>query len=195
MNSGINSCKDFAEFVSYIVIIISLFGLWVSYLLSKRQIHFSVMEKCIRDFRDFEKSASKLSELNRAKQYIELINEEFFYLENNYLPVVVSIEWIDGMIDYLPFILGNGKFIKSNDLKELDSIEKTNKLLKNYPRVRKVIQINTSINFEWIHLAVDDESKRQLRQKERDKLIFSMITNLKNGYVTRLRLKKTISSR
>ena len=167
MNSGINSCKDFAEFVSYIVITISLFGLWVSYLLSRRQIHFSVMEKCIKDFRDFDKSTSKLSELNRAKQYIELINEEFFYLENNYLPFVVSVEWIDGMIDYLPFILKNGEFKKSKDLKEFDTIEKTNKLLTNYPRIRKVIQLNKLVNYDRIYLEVDNEEKRLLKKRKR----------------------------
>jgi len=195
MNSGINSCKDFAEFVSYIVITISLFGLWVSYLLSRRQIHFSVMEKCIKDFRDFDKSTSKLSELNRAKQYIELINEEFFYLENNYLPFVVSVEWIDGMIDYLPFILKNGEFKKSKDLKEFDTIEKTNKLLINYPRIRKVIQLNKLVNYDRIYLEVDNEEKRLLRRNERDKLIYYIISNLNIGYVTKCRLKRIIPKR
>ena len=195
MNSGINSCKDVAEFISYIVIIISLLGLWVTYLLSKRQIHFSVMEKCIKDFRDYEKGASELSELNRAKHYIELINEEFFYMENKYLPLVVSIEWIDGMIDYLPFVMENDAFIKSNDLKGFDSIEKTNILLKNYPRIRKVIQINSVLKFELIHSEVDDENKRGLRRKERDKLIFFIISNLNIRITTKWCLKRIIAKR
>jgi hypothetical protein len=103
MEIDIEHTKDIAELIAYIVTIISLPGLILSITFSKKQIHFSAMEKCIRDFRDFETSITKLDEFVRAKQYIEIVNEEFFYLEEKYLPLVVSIEWIDGMIDYLPY--------------------------------------------------------------------------------------------
>lgn len=61
-----------------------------------------------------------------SHEYIEFVNEEFFYLENDYLPLQVGIEWIDGMIDYLPFFYEK-QFIQSkklNILKEKDGAKK-----------------------------------------------------------------------
>ena len=193
MGSGLESIKDYVEFLSYIVTSLTLIGLWTTFALSRKQIHFSAMEKCINDFREIDKSSNSTDQNSLAKQYIELVNEEFFYLKNNYLPIEVSVEWVDGMIDYLPFIQKTGEFHKSKELNAFSDKQATNNLLRNYPRVRKVIQLEEHIDFEKL-LEMDDEKSDQVR-KERDKLIFSMISNLNIGFWTKRRLKSAIGNR
>jgi len=155
------------------------------------------MTKCINDFREIEKEKLNRSDDIIAKNYIDLVNEEFFYVENSYLPLEVSIEWVDGMIDYLPFISIEGEFRKSESFKIFDNLNTTNKLLMNYPRVFKAIKLRCEINFESIHsnITIEDEGAQKLRKLERDKLIFQMISNLNIGRLTRLTLKRTISQR
>jgi hypothetical protein len=196
MKSGFDSIKDIAEFFSYIVTTISLIGLWVTFILSRKQIHFSTMEKCINDFREIMKYSSDSPDEIDAKQYIDLVNEELFYLENNYLPLEVAIEWIDGMIDFLPFsLLKSHEFQKSETFKKINTTENANELLKNYPRVMKVIQLNDNICFNKIHLEVGDEKNRQGRREERDKLIFCMISKLNISFFIKLKFKRAIACR
>ena len=43
--------QDLLEIVSYLVTSVSLIGLWYAYIFSKKQIHFTAMDKCIKEFR------------------------------------------------------------------------------------------------------------------------------------------------
>ena len=188
MQSGISSVKDLAEIISYIVTSFSLIGLWFAYAFSRKQIHFTTMEKCINDYRDWLKVSNSPGD-EIALEYIDLVNEEFFYLENSYLPLEVSIEWIDGMIGFLPFYSKNNEFIKSTVLDAMKEEDWTNNLLYEYPRVLKAIQIKKDIDFEKVKLGIIDKESRNLRKREREKLIYEIMTNLNISILTRLRLK------
>jgi hypothetical protein len=192
MNSGICTWKDLIEFISYCVAIISLVGFWYSYLFSKKQIHFPVMEKCISTFREMTKPTGMGNDY--SLDYIEFVNEEFFYLENDYIPLQVGIEWIDGMINYLPFFYEK-QFIESNRLQILKEKDRTKKILHDYPRVRKAIQLKKDIDFSKIHLSIDDKKDRKTRRKERDKLIYEILNNLKIPWWKKIGLKRIIASR
>jgi hypothetical protein len=195
MKFGIENIREMAEFISYIVTSMTLIGLFITYILSKKQIHFSAMEKCIRDYREFIKQPQSLNDESIVEQYFDLVNEEFFYFENSYIPIEVSIEWIDGMIDYLPFFNNSEKYEKSKRFLLLDNPEITLRLLINYPRIYKVIQLRSSINFEKIHWKINNEENREIRRKERDKLIFLMISNLKMNSWKMRRIKSKIANR
>ncbi|KGO79691.1 hypothetical protein Q763_12635 [Flavobacterium beibuense F44-8] len=97
------------------------------------------MEKCINDFRTFMNQDNKSADVI-ASEYIDLVNEEFFYFEKEYLPIDVCIEWIDGMIDYLPFY-NEGVFIPSLRLRALNDEQHTNIILNSYPRIMKSIHL------------------------------------------------------
>jgi len=169
---GINNLKDLAEFVSYLITIITLIGLWITYRFSKKQLHFPAMAKCMNVFREMTKEP--LSDFSEV--YIELVNEEFFYIENDYIPIEVGMEWIDGMIDYLPFFDYNENFIESQKLESLRNKIKTLEILTNYPRVSKAIHLSIDIDFDKIFN--NDTKNKNERRKERDKLIFEIINNL-----------------
>lgn len=196
MKIGIESFKEAVEVISYIITIISLLGLWIAYVQSRKQIHFSTMGKCINDYRNFLqlRNNGNLSGDDIAAQYIDLVNEEFFYLENGYLPIDVCIEWIDGIIDYLPFYYNNN-FISSKNLVYFNNSEDTIQLLNDYPRLMKAIQITDTIDFKIVHdnvFAVDDRFKRRV---ERNKLIYNIINNLKNKRWNKRQLLSKINNR
>ena len=190
MNLGIVSVKDLIELLSYVVTIVSLIALYIAYKQSTKQIHFSVMTKCIQDYRNFLKS-EELDESRHAMEYIELINEELFYLEKNYLPFEVAVEWIDGMIDYLPFY-ANGRFQASKNLSALNSEEKTRSILYDYPRIKKIIALNTEINLEIAFLDSFNEGLRLQRQAERKKIIVHILMTLKKKRTSQKALKKKV---
>jgi hypothetical protein len=193
MEFGIKNIKDLAEIISYCVTTISLLGLWATYVFSKKQIHFATMETCIANFREITKFTGMSNDF--SSEYVEFVNEEFFYIENDYLPLDVGIEWIDGMIDYLPFYDKNKVFIESTRLTALKDKNATIKILHSYPRVRKAIQLSEKINFEIVHLSVENKDDREKRRKERDKIIYNVLKNLKIEWRKKICLKKKIASR
>lgn len=108
------------------------------------------MEKCVSNFKEITKFTHV--PCDKSAEYIEFVSEELFYFENGYLPLTVSIEWIDGMIDYLPFYDKNKVFIKSNRLDSLKNQDDTIRLLRDYLRIRKAIQMQQEIDFEIAHV-------------------------------------------
>lgn len=194
MEIGIENFKDLAELVSYVIASISLIGIWISYAHSKKQIHFSAMDKFVKDFRDFQIAGSNIED-ERALEYVELVNEELFYMENGYLPIEVCIEWIDGMIDYLPFYDSDNTFISKSNLSVLKDESYANNLLYMYPRVFKAIKLDKKIDFEKIYLGTIKKENRRVRKKERNKLIHLIITNLKVGFWKKILLRRKIASR
>jgi hypothetical protein len=193
MELGINNFKDFAETVSYCVTTISLVGLWAAYISSKKQIHFTTMEKCVFNFKKITKGSGV--PVDKSAEYIEFVSEELFYFENGYLPLVVSIEWIDGMIDYLPFYDKDKVFIASNRLDPLKTQDQATRLLRDYPRIRKAIQMREAIDFEIVHISIENEIDREKRRQERDKIIYAVIMNLKISWLRKIRLKQKIANR
>lgn len=193
MEFGINNFKDFAEIFSYFVTTVSLVGLWWAYISSKKQIHFTTMEKCVSNFKKITKRSGV--PIDKSAEYIEFVSEELFYFENGYLPLAVSIEWIDGMIDYLPFYDKGKVFIASNRLDPLKSQDQATRLLRDYPRIRKAIQMREAIDFEIVHISIENEIDREKRRQERDKIIYAVIMNLKISWLRKIRLKQKIANR
>lgn len=195
MDSGINTGKDIAEFLSYLITSFSLIGLWITYALSKKQIHFSTMEKCTNDFRNVVLLKDEKTQEDLIWQYIDLVNEEFFYLEKNYLPLEVCIEWIDGMIDYLPFYNADGKFENSENFPLLNDQSFAKIVMANYPRILRVIQLKKKIDFEAIRISPLTEENRQIRFEERNKLILLMISSLKISFWNKKFLRRKVARR
>jgi hypothetical protein len=99
------------------------------------------------------------------------------------------------MIDYLPFFNKHEEFVKSRMLSILDYTETTKRIIKNYPGIMKVIQLNCTINFEAIHQSIVEDDNRLIKRAERDKLILHMISKLKVGSYTKWRFRCKIKMR
>jgi L-ribulose-5-phosphate 3-epimerase UlaE len=61
--------------------------------------------------------------------------------------------------------------------------------------VRKAIQLRKNIDFDKIHLSIDNKKDRKNRRKERDKLIYQIVNNLKIPWWKKFVLKRIIASR
>lgn len=181
--------KPYVELFSSLTNSLAIVILVYSYLISKKQIHFSTIEKCIRDFRSLDNLNINSSHAE-VKSYIELVNEELFYIENGFLPYSVAIEWIDGMIDFLPFVDNKNNILeKHNTFKVLNSNQSIDEYLGNYPRILNFIQFNKSINLENL------ESKNlKIKRLERQKLTIEIINNLRICFLKKVILKFHVKS-
>ena len=181
MSWGLTTVKDIAEFFSFIVTSFSLAAIYFSYFYSKKQIHFATIDKCISDYRElYHKYEEKYDNPNFLGQYLDLVNEELFYIEKDYLPMEVAEEWIDGMIDYLPFITDK-YFISSKKFLKFDSEKNTEQILFSYPRIYKFITIPYNLDFEKIFLPLTDRENLKLRTREREKLIKILYKSLRKN--------------
>lgn len=189
MESGIKNWKDLVEMASFAFAGLSLVGIFISYLMSRKQIHFSAIEKCINDFRNL-KGLKISAKYEVVCKYIDLVNEELFYLENDYLPLDIAIEWIDGMIDYLPFIYKGCICNPGKTFLIINSKEELGILLKNHPRVRKFIEIHREIDFNKIH-----DKEYNIRFVERSKLLIDIISNLKISSSNQIVLEDKVYNR
>ena len=98
---GIDHLKDFLEVLSFIATIIGGIAILFAvrdYSISRKQLHLSVLQSCVTRFRDHFMDLGPASEINHVRDYLDLVNEELFYFEHQYLPLAVAHEWLDGMI-------------------------------------------------------------------------------------------------
>lgn len=185
--------KDYLETISYFVTSLSLVAISFTYTFSKKTIHFATMQKCISDFRsiEFEKNAG--NEMERARKYFELVNEELFYIENNYLPRVVAVEWIDGMLEYLPLRLTNNQYRLSQKFRNLTSNE-IDSLLTDHPRIQKFINLNNkTLNRITLHLKTD-LTKDKLTKQHHEALLPLIIDNLNISHLNKWFYRRCVKS-
>ena len=114
MEWGIEDMKDLLEVGSFIATIIGGIAILAavrSYSISRKQLNFTALESCIKRYRDQFLDLDRHAPKSQVLRYIDLVNEELFYFEHNYLPVDVAEEWIDGMIEHLPIFDPTGKVL------------------------------------------------------------------------------------
>jgi hypothetical protein len=111
------SFKEWVDIISELATVIGIFVLIYAYrneLLSKRALSFSVMESCIRRYQPIvAKLREEGNNPKHIEEYIAITKEELFYIHRGYIDKQVAIEWIEGMITYLPVYDKNGKQINT----------------------------------------------------------------------------------
>lgn len=135
MSSGFTTIKDI---VDTFILFLGAAGIFVgltSYLVSERQFRFGVVISLTGRFQSifihFKSRNSKEKGL-AVQQYIDLCNEELFYFKQGYVPDEVAYEWIDGMINFLPWFDLDGKNLNQRCLPG------TVDLVKVYPRLKTI---------------------------------------------------------
>src|SRR6185436_18494600 len=100
------SFKEWVDLISELATVIGIFILIYAYrneLLSKRALRFSVMESCIRRYQPIvARLGEESQDPKHIEEYISITKEELFYIHRGYIDKQVAIEWIEGMITYLP---------------------------------------------------------------------------------------------
>lgn len=148
----------------------------IQIIINRKQLYLSTISKCIDDYRNLGELQQDTSDAKVINRYIDLTNEELFYFQHNYMPKVVSKEWIEGMIDFMPLTDKEGNIVNENYAIKYIS-ENRNKILQNYPRVRSAFEINGKYNIDAVYSS--DENKRAERVRERKKLVNEILKNVK----------------
>jgi hypothetical protein len=140
MKWGIESIKDVLEIIAWFVGAIAIAYAARAYQLSRNQFGFAVMASCVDRYQKiitqlkYGRDQDKVIALG---QYIDLCNEELFYFEKEYLPGAVIDEWLEGMINYLPYFNAKGDNLNPGCLPEI--IEQN--LLVDYPRIKRTFTV------------------------------------------------------
>lgn len=144
--------------------------------MSKKQLNFSVLVRCITIFNDKFINIQKEKDLNTIKSYIDFVNEELFYFESKYIPKKVALEWIDGMIEIIPIYDTDNSIINTSNCNII--IHEKN-ILYSFQRIKNAFKIKKEYNFELIYSNYETESNYTKRKKERKKLLKEIYKNIK----------------
>lgn len=109
----------YLEIAVKLVTIVSLPAIIITIYIARKQLFLSTISKCIDEFRKVVYDKTTCDE-ERTKKYIELCNEQLLYIRNNYIPFDIAVEWIDGMIDYLPVINKDREILNLENIKDKD---------------------------------------------------------------------------
>jgi hypothetical protein len=101
----IENIKDLVQTLAALIGSVSLFIAAVAYFVSRKALQFNVMISCIGRFQALLPSldSDEVAEQD-VLRYMDLCNEELFYFEHEYLRREVALEWIEGMIKFLPVL-------------------------------------------------------------------------------------------
>lgn len=168
---------DVTKIIGIITVIVAVYQLG----LNRKKLNFDVIESCISRFKEIQLILDEAKKQNDKEkisyaldQYVQLVNEELFYMANDYIPYEVSKEWVDGMIDYMPILnkegcIVNYEFFSSpDDLLLLEILE----IIKKNPRIYESFKFDGDIKDVY---SEDDILKKV---KARKILIGAILDNL-----------------
>lgn len=150
---------------SNVVTTLGLVGV-AAFFYSKRrnliQFQFSVMLSCVERFQKlFPELLGKEKDIWRIREYIDLANEELFYFQRGYIPKEVIVEWLDGMLLYLPvYVLGSALPVNYELLPYPEIHDQ--KLLAGYPRLKKAFKIESALLSKELGGKLTGELKRKV---------------------------------
>jgi hypothetical protein len=148
----------------------------LSYKVTQKQLNFAVLDRCISIFHERYLYISNDSDRVILKSYVDFVNEELFYFEKDYIHKDVAIEWIDGMINYMPIYNQVNKILNPNN--SITKIDELN-LFKDFQRVKKAFVVKNKYNFDLIYSETTTDASYLDRKNERERLAKEIYKNLK----------------
>ena len=161
MFENLKAWVDLLSSIATIAAVVVIFFAFRAYIISKKQLNLDAISRCIDYYRDnfVEGVNNKTTDIILLKKYLDFVNEELFYFENDYIINNVAYEWLDGMIDILPIfkneIVLNEKYCNHN-IKEL---------LKPNPRVKKAFTVCSDYDFDMLYSEENMKDRKKMREK------------------------------
>ena len=135
--------------LSVIALLLSLMSLFATALalqLSRKQLNFSAITSCTARFQAAlpELRSSDVSvKIAAVRRYVDLCNEQAFYIKHKYVPDEIADEWLEGMIYYLPHFKNDENVnIDESCLGEI--VE--HGLLNDYPRLKNALTVSRTFD-------------------------------------------------
>lgn len=135
--------------LSVIALLLSLMSLFATALalqLSRKQLSFSAITNCTARFQAVlpELRSSDVSiKIDAVRRYVDLCNEQAFYIKHKYVPDEIADEWLEGMIYYLPHFK-NGENVNTDESCLSEIIE--HELLDDYPRLKNAFTVSRAFD-------------------------------------------------
>jgi hypothetical protein len=128
----LETLKDTVQTFAIVVGSLSLIVATIAYLVSRRGLQFNVMIACINRFQELLPNLGNEYVPERdVLRYLDLCNEELFYFQNKYLRKEVALEWIEGMLNFLPLL----NEATGAPWEGRSSITASDELIHRFPRV------------------------------------------------------------
>lgn len=143
--------KEFFEWLNLIIPTLTFLATIVGFITiyqARKSLFQSTMGKLISDFRALIDENARIKSENRLK-YLDLINEQTFYFRHGYIPFDVAIEWLDGMLEYLPMIQKNKIMNLHCDTVVCKSIKEFEADFKYYTRVKALLKLPDDLPVDW----------------------------------------------
>jgi hypothetical protein len=174
-----NTSISLFELLSLAVSITTSFAVFLAVRqikINRQQLYLATITKCIEHFRSFDKLNIDTTDEKVLWNYIDLVSEELFYFQYDYIPTDVSIEWIDGMIDYLPITDKSGSVLnRGNCIHYL--ADHGEEFLISFPRIRTSFEISEQYDFTLIYSK--EKGNIKSRVVERNRLAKEILKNVR----------------
>ena len=182
---------EFKDFIAPIATIIAALLAVCTYLLaqnfSKKKMRQDITLECIKEYRAIFES-NNINEQN-VKRFINLINEELFYIKKDLIVKDIREEWIESWLNFLPIFFkdeaGKIKVFNQNTLCITNSLfkhQKNWKYLFAYPRLRRVFFIDIiKENIDYFKVSdsyLDGFCNYDYNHKIRKKVVGKIMENL-----------------
>jgi hypothetical protein len=192
-----NNSTIVTDLIPIIISAFTLFQVIVAFIIIRiidhRNLQLKIMQDCIDQYRKIV-NGKAISEDN-VHAFLEIINEEIYYLEKGFIPKDIESEWLTNMINYLPIFSFDKKNkvnfnspVNSKILECRDSIFAKKEWLEQlipYPRIIKLIVINMKVEKISVSDTIDQEYKDFAKiNKWKENIKKEMIKNMnKNRFL------------
>lgn len=157
-------------------IVAALFGIvaFRAYTTSVKQFSFGVMKHCIDSYVGMLDKIKPEMDGAAVSNYLELVNQELFYFQQNYLPLEVTIEWLDGIISIVPIFDSKLQVINSlNSIQLLQAYD--NDYMRNFSRVKRCFQLSDVKDFSKAFSTAESPYDPNVRKE----LIIAVLSKLR----------------
>lgn len=125
---GIKKLNEYTQFVANICVILGVFIVVIEFYdfkNSKKSLHQNAITSCMTRFTELRPKLKNINSFDNdtsiiIQQYLDLSEEELFYIQHDIVPEEVAVDWVSGII----------RFLKSKDYEK-----NMNKYYSSYHRI------------------------------------------------------------
>ncbi len=144
-DNAISAISTIAQVVSAGAIVFAVRQIQIN----RNQLYSNTIIRCLDSFQEID-ITQETDDEKQIRRYIDLIGEELFYIQKGFIPKEVALEWIDGMIEFIPLTHGNKEILNQHNC-IFHLFKNRAKLLQSYPRIKTAFRVTPWYNEEIVY--------------------------------------------